>query len=46
MNDARHWRSDLPEVEVGGAGLPEFLLGRADLPADKAAMVDGRPAAP
>jgi len=41
MNDARHWRSDLPEVEVGGASLPEFLLGRADLPGDKPAMVDG-----
>jgi acyl-CoA synthetase (AMP-forming)/AMP-acid ligase II len=41
MNDARHWRSDLPEVEVGGASVPEFLLGRADLPGDKAALVDG-----
>jgi acyl-CoA synthetase (AMP-forming)/AMP-acid ligase II len=41
MSDARQWRSDLPDVEVGGASIPEFLLGRADLPGDKAAMVDG-----
>jgi acyl-CoA synthetase (AMP-forming)/AMP-acid ligase II len=41
MSHSRRWRSDLPEVEVGGASLPEFLLGRADLPGDRPALVDG-----
>jgi len=36
------WRSDLPELEAGGATLPEFVLEHAVRLGEKPALVDGQ----
>jgi hypothetical protein len=36
----RRWRSDLPDVEIGGTTLPALLLERAAGLGDKPALVD------
>ena len=41
MNDARPWRSDLPDPDPGDVPVTEFLLEHAARFGDKPALIDG-----